>query len=149
MRTTLRITALIAIAVVVVITVVAAAASQDPDTPVTSTPGASAPGTPEPQVVQPRPGMTDVIPSAFDTAKIGADDVTLTITFWAGIEPCSVLDHVDVDEAPGSVTVTLYVGSDPSAGNVACPELAVRKQVTVTLDHALAGRDIVDGAVAR
>ena len=40
MRTTLRITALIAIAIVVVITVVAAAASQNPDTPVTSTPGA-------------------------------------------------------------------------------------------------------------
>ena len=92
--------------------------------------------------------MVGVTPTAFDTATIGADDVTLTITFWAGVEPCSVLDHVDVREGPAAVTVTLYQGSDPNAGDVACPEIAMLKQVSVTLDAPLAGRDIVDGAAS-
>ena len=150
MRTTLRMTAVLAVAVGVVLVLIAAAAPTDPDTPATSAPivGPS-PNQGGAQVVQPRPGMSDVIPSSLDSAKISADDVKLTITFWGGVEPCSVLDHVDIDETPRTVTVTLYVGSDPNDGNVACPELAVLKQVTITLDHPLAGRDIVDGAVAR
>lgn len=101
---------------------------------------------PQPQVVEPRPGMQDVRPTSFDAATIGDDDRRLTITFWSGVEPCSVLDHVDVAEGPDAVTVTLYQGSDPSAGQIACIDIAVLKQVTVTLDHPLAGRGIVDGA---
>jgi hypothetical protein len=90
--------------------------------------------------------MQDVRPTSFDAATIGGDDRSLTITFWSGVEPCSVLDHVDVAETPDAVTVTLYQGSDPSAGQVACIDIAVLKQVTVTLDHPLVGRDVVDGA---
>jgi hypothetical protein len=101
---------------------------------------------PQPQPVEPRPGMQDVRPTSFDTATIGDDDRSLTITFWSGVEPCSVLDHVDMAETPDAVRVTLYQGSDPSAGQVACIDIAVLKQVTVTLDHPLAGRDVVDGA---
>lgn len=101
---------------------------------------------PQPQVVEPRQGMTGVVPAAYDTATIGDDDVTLTITFWAGVEPCSVLDHVDVQQGPNAVTVTLFQGSDPNAGDIACPEIAMLKQVTVTLDQPLDGRDIVEGA---
>jgi len=100
---------------------------------------------PQPQVVEPRPGMIGVIPTAYDTATVGDDDRTLTITFWGSVEPCSVLDHVDVHEGPSAVTVTVYQGSDPGGGDVACIEIAVLKQVTVTLDHALDGRDLVDG----
>ena len=99
-----------------------------------------------PQIVEPRPGMENVRPSAFDTATIGADDRTLTITFWSGVEPCAVLDHVDVDYGDDAVTVTLFQGSDPNAGDVACIEIAVLKQVTITLDQTLADRDVVDGA---
>jgi hypothetical protein len=50
-------------------------------------------------------------------------------------------------ETPDAVRVTLYQGSDPSAGQVACIDIAVLKQVTVTLDHPLAGRNVVDGAL--
>jgi hypothetical protein len=101
-----------------------------------------------PLVVVPRPGMTEVRPTAFDTATIGTDDRTLTITFWSGVEPCVVLDHIDAAYGANDVTVTLYQGSDPSAGQVACPEIAVQKQTTVVLDQPLAGRAIVDGAAS-
>jgi hypothetical protein len=101
---------------------------------------------PQPQVVEPRPGMVNVFSTAFDTATIGEDDRTLTITFWSGIEPCSVLDHVEVRYGADAVTVTLYQGSDPNAKDVACIEIAVLKQVTITLDEPLAGRAILDGA---
>lgn len=108
--------------------------------------GIGAPG--EPQVVEPRPGMVNVHPAGFDTATIGDDGRTLTITFWSGVEPCYVLDHVDVAYGDDAVTVTLFQGSDPNGGDVACIEIAVLKQVTITLDQPLAGRTIVDGAAS-
>ena len=104
------------------------------------------PATHEPQIVEPTPGMDNVRQTAFDTATIGADDTTLTIVFWSGVEPCYVLDHVDVSYGADAVTVTLFQGSDPNAGDVACIDIALQKQVTITLDEPLAGRAIVDGA---
>jgi hypothetical protein len=117
-----------------------------PDGTVTFTPCDPGPAPrPRPLVVEPRPGMANVTAIGFDTAKVGADDRSLAVRFWSGVEPCSVLDHIDVAYGADAVTVTLYQGSDPSAGLVACPEIAVLKQVTVVLDEPLAGRDIVDG----
>jgi hypothetical protein len=176
MRTSLRAVIALAISVGAILTAVTASASNSaprpPETPVGSGPGVaggtclvdhpdcndigfgggpSDPGQvpePKPQIVEPRPGMANVTPTVFDTATIGADDVTLAITFWGGVEPCSVLDHVDVAESSTAVTVTLSQGNDPTAGDVACPEIAMLKQVNVTLDHPLDGRDIVDGAAS-
>jgi hypothetical protein len=107
---------------------------------------AGPPPEPRPQIVAPRPGMSGVTPSAFGSATVRPDDRTVDVRFWSGIEPCSVLDHVDVAYGSDTVTITLFQGSDPNAGLVACPEIAVLKQVTVTLDQDLAGRHIVDGA---
>lgn len=101
---------------------------------------------PRPQIVVPRPGMSGVTPTAFGSATVRPDDRTIDVRFWSGIEPCSVLGHVDVVYGSDAVTITLFQGSDPNAGLVACPEIAVLKQVTVTLDQDLAGRRIVDGA---
>jgi len=98
------------------------------------------------QKVNPTPGMSDVYPRAFDKVVVGDDGRTLTIFFWSGVEPCYVLDHVDVDYGPDAITVTLFEGHDASAGDVACIEIAVSKSVTITLDEPLAGRPIVDGA---
>lgn len=101
---------------------------------------------PQPLIVVPRAGMANVRPIAFASATAGPDDRTVDVRFWSGVEPCSVLDHVDVAYGTDTVTIGLFEGSDPSAGMVACPDLAQLKQVTVPLSQDLAGRRIVDGA---
>ena len=101
---------------------------------------------PQPLIVVPRSGMANIRPIAFTSATVRSDDRTVDVRFWSGIEPCSVLDHVDVAYGTDAVTITLFEGSDPGAGMVACPEIAMLKQVTVQLDQALAGRRIIDGA---
>jgi hypothetical protein len=98
------------------------------------------------QKVEPTPGMSGVSPRIFDKVVVGDDDRTLTVFFWSGVEPCYVLDHVDVDEGPGAITVTLFEGHDASAGDVACIEIAVLKMVVVQLDEPVGDRRIVDGA---
>ena len=97
------------------------------------------------QPVEPTPGMAGVRARPFDRAMLN-DDGTVTILFTSGVEPCAVLDHLDVDEGDAAVTITLYEGHDPDAGDVACIEIAVLKSVTISLDHPLDGRSIVDGA---
>jgi hypothetical protein len=98
------------------------------------------------QKVEPTPGMSGLYPRAFDNAVVGDDDRTLTIFFWSGVEPCYVLDHVDVDDGPGAITVTLFEGHDASAGDVACIEIALLKKVVVQLDEPVGDRRVVDGA---
>ena len=98
------------------------------------------------QKVEPTPGMSDLYPHAFDKAVVGDDGRTLTIFFWSGVEPCYVLDHVDVDYGPDAITVTLFEGHDASAGDVACIEIALIKKVVVQLDEPVGDRRIVDGA---
>ena len=110
------------------------------DDPVVTDPYAGA------QNVEPTPGMSDVYPRAFDKAVVSDRGTTLTIFFWSGVEPCYVLDHVDVDEGPGAITVTLFEGHDASAGDVACIEIAVLKKVVVHLDEPVGSRNVVDGA---
>ena len=139
-------------AVIAVLVVVAAgaaiAASTGPDTPVSSGPitGDPPPVDPGPMIVEPRPGMADVLARPFDSASVGDDDTTVTIDFVSGVEPCTVLDHVDVRYGADEVTITLHEGHDPNAGDVACIEIGVFKQVIVQLDEPLGGRAIVDGA---
>ena len=100
-----------------------------------------------PQIVEPTPGMADVHPIDFDTAKVGDDDRSVTVDFVSGVAPCSVLDHVDVSYGAEAVTITLFEGHDPDAGMVACPAIAEFKRTIVTLDQPLDGRAIVDGAI--
>jgi hypothetical protein len=123
-----------------------------PDGVVSSTP---CPGDDDPAVtnpydgaqeVEPTPGMSDVYPRAFDKVVVGDDGRTLTIFFWSGVEPCYVLDHVDVSYGPGAITVTLFEGHDATASDVACIEIALIKKVVVQLDEPVGDRQIVDGA---
>jgi hypothetical protein len=57
-----------------------------------------------------------------------------------------VLDRVEVRSGASTVTITLFEGHDPNAGDVACIEIAVAKRVVVHLDEPVDGRTIVDGA---
>jgi hypothetical protein len=96
--------------------------------------------------VEPRPGMAGVRPHIFDHAVVGDDGRTVTVFFWSGVEPCYVLDHVDVEYGATAVTITLYEGHDPDAGDVACIEIALLNKVVVELDEPVGDRGIVDGA---
>ena len=66
--------------------------------------------------------------------------------FWGGVEPCFVLDRVEVEETADTVTVTLRAGSDPARPGVACIEIALWMSVEVRLAAPLGGRVIRDGA---
>jgi hypothetical protein len=111
-------------------------------------PGDEPPTEPQPQVVAPTPGMADVYARRFDTATVGDDDRTVRIDFVSGIEPCYVLDHVDVTYASAAVTITLYEGHQSTNEDVACIDIGVFKRVIVTLDEPLADRTVVDGAAS-
>jgi hypothetical protein len=98
------------------------------------------------QLVEPTPGMSDVRPRAFDEAVVAGDGSSVTVSFWSGVEPCYVLDHVDVGYGADAITITLFEGHDASAGDVACIEIALLKKVLVPLDEPAGDRPIVDGA---
>ena len=101
-------------------------------------------GRPEP--VKPRPGMADLRPVAWEKARQTPDGRHLRVVYWSGVEPCNVLDHVDVRYAEKKITVTLYEGSDPTQPDVACIEIALQKVVKLKLDEPVDGRKLVDGA---
>ena len=98
------------------------------------------------QTVVPTPGMDNVHPTSWIKAAPSADGTSVTVRFWSGVEPCYVLDHVDVAYGTDAVTITLYQGNDPTAGDVACIDIAMLKQVVVPLDQPLDGRQLVDGS---
>jgi hypothetical protein len=100
----------------------------------------------DPQVVEPQPGMANVYARPFDSATVGEDGRTVTIDFWSGVEPCYVLDHVDVAYGD-AVIITLFEGRDLSEGNVACIEIGVPKRVVIALDEPLGDRPIIDGSM--
>lgn len=120
--------------------------TDNPDQPVSTPAGPGSPGTePGYQLVQPRPGMIDVRPIPWTDYEV-LDDRTIRVFFTSGVEPCYVLDRVEVAYNPDTVTVTLYQGTAPDARDTACIEIAVEKAVDVTLEEPLGGRTVVDGA---
>lgn len=93
----------------------------------------------------PAPGQDDVRAREWESAQVQADDQTIVITWWSGVEPCYVLDHVEVVEESERIVLTLYEGHQPGFEG-ACTEQAVKKQTEVRVSSKVAGRTIVDGA---
>ncbi|MGQ0623501.1 MAG: hypothetical protein ACT4PP_02420 [Sporichthyaceae bacterium] len=94
--------------------------------------------------VEPRPGMDNLRTIAFDrTEKLG--NGVIRIYYTSGIEPCDVLDHVEVDYSSQAVTLTVFMGSDPASPDAICPALARFSYTDITLDEGLDGREIRDG----
>ena len=119
--------------------------SVDPSPPVTGSPGGEPAGEAGPTL----PPVT-TIPGERGPAHrwegytVGADGATLTFTYYAGVEPCSVFDSIVADEGPDSVRVSIYERSGP--GETVCIMMAQLKSATVTLAAPLGGRTVVDGA---
>jgi hypothetical protein len=74
---------------------------------------------------------------------------TVRIYYYAGIPPCTVLDHVDVAYHSDTIVISLFTGSDPSAANQACIALARSTAVDVTLNQPGNGRTFVDGSTGK
>lgn len=118
-----------------------------PDDVVSSTPDPDP--APQPnggaQRVTPKPGMSDVRPSAYEKVKV-LSERELRVFFYQGVAPCSVLDRVEVEYGTKTIGLTLFVGHEKTKEDVACIELAVYNFVDVTLDEPIDGRKIVDAS---
>ena len=128
---------------------VAVTSGSGPDGTVSYTPCPGedpSPTDPVPTPLEPTPGMDHVHARGWDSAAVRDDGTSVTLTFYTGVAPCSVLDHIDVAYGADTVTITLYEGSDPTARDVACIDIAMLASTTVKLDQPLGDRKIVDGA---
>ncbi|MEU1720180.1 hypothetical protein [Nonomuraea sp. NPDC005692] len=123
------------------------AARPGPQAPVehTVTPVTTAP-TKAPEPVKPTGDAINVHKVRWTKAASVARGKQVRLTWWSGVEPCTVLDRVKVKETAKKVTITLYEGTSPKAKNVSCIMLALEKTTTVKLKHPLAKRKLVDGA---
>ncbi|MEN3535025.1 hypothetical protein AAH991_07935 [Microbispora sp. ZYX-F-249] len=105
-----------------------------------STPsGAPSPVTPAGPTLNPRK-----VP--WESATPTGDGRSLDVVWWSGVEPCNVLDRVEVTETAREVTVTLYEGQDRRSPDAMCIAIAVLKSTKVQLKAPLDGRKVVDGA---
>ncbi|NJP95920.1 hypothetical protein HCN51_41900 [Nonomuraea sp. FMUSA5-5] len=118
--------------------------------PVVSNPAATVPPAKdpvqEPKPVKPTGDAINVHKIRWTKAKGVSKGKKVRLTWWSGVEPCTVLDRVKVKETARKVTITLYEGTSPKAKNVSCVMIAIEKTTTVKLKRALGKRKIVDGA---
>jgi hypothetical protein len=100
----------------------------------------------EAELVEPREGVADMRPRAWENVEISPDDPrTVTVYFWSGVEPCYVLGDVQVEETDDTVTITLFEGHEEGSGDVACIEIALYKKVVVELSEDIGARSLLDG----
>ena len=97
-------------------------------------------------LVVPQPGQLDVrnIPAERIEAAVAGRSVTLRITFTSGIEPCYVLDSVDITRSDASIALTLREGHAP--GDNACIDIAKQKHVIIELGELDPGTHTVSDA---
>ncbi|MEV0381857.1 hypothetical protein [Nonomuraea sp. NPDC050643] len=122
-----------------------AAPSTPAKPPVVSNPVTTTP-TKGPKPVKPTKDAINVHKIQWTKAKSVSKGKKIQLTWWSGVEPCTVLQRVKVKESAKKVTITLYEGTAPKAKNVSCIMIAVEKTTTVKLKKALGKRKIVDGA---
>ena len=136
MRTTL--TMLLLIAAAGCGSAAGASAPNGPDAPVTgSPPASSAPGgagSGGATLVVPTPGSgpTTVVSPVGLRAGVSGGRGWARVTWYGGIEPCSVLRPVQISRRGQTIRLVLREGSDAAPGT-ACAELAMKKAVRVSL----------------
>ncbi|GIH69173.1 hypothetical protein [Sphaerimonospora thailandensis] len=121
--------------------------SSGPDEPVGVPASTAAPsGSPSPVTPVGHTLNTHKVP--WVSATPSGDGRSLDVVWWSGVEPCNVLDRVEVDEQADKVIVTLYEGQDPRSPDAVCILIAIQKTTKVELRAPLADRKIVDGAAS-
>ena len=132
----------------------AAAATAEPDSdrrPMRRSPsppdgGGIDPGLPQPQFVVPKPGQLAIRPVSVTalTPIVDGHHVTIRADWVSGVEPCNVLDQVEVAKDGTTITVALFEGS--SDLNVVCIEIAAYKATLIDLGELDPGAYIVQSA---
>jgi len=120
----------------------------NPDTPVGNEPPAGGGGNPGVggELTVPQPGQLDVHAVSADSLEAAVDGrrVTVRIAWTSGVEPCSVLDTILVDQGEMAFAITLQEGHAP--GDNICIEIAKFKFALVDLGELGPGRyTISDG----
>jgi hypothetical protein len=89
--------------------------------------------------------MTNLHPAPWQAARLLSDRV-LRVYFYAGAEPCDVLDSVKVEYGVNDIAIGLFDGTDPTAGDTPCGKDVMLKDVEITLDEDVTGRPFRDSA---
>lgn len=91
------------------------------------------PGAGQPQLVVPKPGQANIHPVAptILQASVNGRRVAVKVTYYSGVEPCSILDSVKVERSGTDIAISLFDGNGP--GDVMCIEIAVLKATIVDL----------------
>jgi hypothetical protein len=98
------------------------------------------------KLVFPKPGQLDVHPVPIDAlaARVDGDRIVVTAAWTSGVEPCNVLDTVEVHKGEGTYTITLFEGT--SARDVACIAIAEQHRTEFEIPDVAAGTwRILDG----
>ncbi len=95
--------------------------------------GGPVPGGGQPQLVRPQPGRMDPHPVVATALEVSVDGrrVLVKVTWYGGVEPCSVLDSVRVERSGSDIRITPIEGS--SDRSAICPEIALLKATIVDL----------------
>jgi hypothetical protein len=91
------------------------------------------PGAGQAQLVRPQPGRMDPHPVVATALQASVDirHVLVKVTWYGGVEPCSVLDSVRVERSGTEIAITPIEGS--SDRTAICPEIALLKATIVDL----------------
>jgi hypothetical protein len=89
----------------------------------------------KPQFVVAHPGQLEIHPAGIGrlSATVADGTVTVEADWWSGVEPCNILDSVQVDRGGDTFTVSLFEGHGPQ--DVMCIEIAVYKATLFSLGH--------------
>lgn len=103
----------------------------------------------EPTLVTPVAGATDIreVVAAGIEATTDGDRVVARVTWWSGVDPCTVLAGLSVDADPDGIhfSVTVREGNGAAPGTM-CTEQAILKAAVVDLAPAVAGNTYIVSA---
>lgn len=89
------------------------------------------------KIVEPRPGQLDVreVQAESIVAKLDGRRLTVAVTWWSGVEPCTILDSVVVATEADGYAITLREGRGPE--DVACIAIAEQHRIFIEFPDEL------------